>query len=719
VVGYRVPENGSNGQSATSVYNFPVYIRSATAPGTPVENTGSWNFATGSGVAPTGTPSSQIWATNPPLGTANLWVSYSTAIAVAQGIDTTLTWSVPNQLAQAGAAGTDGLSIYNYPVYQANSATPITPTGGSYNFGTRVGTPPAGWSNVVPATGNVWISTAQAQIQGTTGIWAGSNTWATPQRFNGAAGINGNTTVIPLVYAAKTTAPSGITTLGYYNFATNTLTPPTASDVTWYRSIQPGWSGLTVWSSQASFVSNNPTANVANTTSWTPPQISFSPGANGEPGTRGFVPLGFVVTAVNPLTMSAADLTAAFTSARTNVNPPIGLGYPPIAGDAAQFYWKNPTIGQADVTIVVQYNGTTWQAVYDKVLSGNVVATGSITAAQMKTNDLYTLTIQSTNANVGDYQSLGFWFDSSSGNARMAGNVSIGDSLRIGNNANIGNSIIIGTNAFIGDSLRIGNTVVIGNNAVLGNSIRIGATANIGDSLKIGNSALIGNNLIIGNSASVGNNLIIGQNCQIGGNLSVSGLINNGSLSPNALPTSAGITNAGGTYSQPSNWSYLNVPADPLYATAGYNINCGTVTTLSYTPKPTYFTGAAFPNRLITFVFDITYNDPNGRGPDVILYLNGKTFSGGAPSTSNFLWGAGPTSTYPNGSWYLQGRGLGLTGRSISNNSTLVVQIVDTSPLSRFYNGVNYYGVILDVRNSSGFGSLTFRNASMSYQEIQ
>lgn len=466
VAGFRL---GQNGENATSVYNFPVYIRQTATPGTPAVNTGTWDFATGTGTAPTGNPPTEIWELNPPTGTANLWVSYSTAYAVGQGLADSLNWSGPTLLAQVGTAGSDGLSIYNYPVYQANAATPVTPTGGSYNFGTRTGTPPTDWLNVPPTSGNIYISTAQAQIQGTTGTWTGSNTWSTPTRYNGANGTGGNTTVIPIVYAAKTTAPTPIGTQGYYNFATNTLTPPTAADVTWYSNIQPGWNGLTIWTSQASFVTSVPTANIANTTSWTLPQISFAPGANGAPGSRGFVPLGFVVTQVNPLTMTSAQLTAAFSSARTNVNPPIGLGYPPIAGDCAQFYWKNTNIGQADVTVVLTYNGSVWTAVYDKVISGNVVATGSITAAQMKTNDLYTLTIQSTNANTGNYQSQGFWFDSTSGNARLAGNVSIGDSLRIGNNANIGNSVRIADSAFIG------NNAVIGNNLFVGNLISAGA----------------------------------------------------------------------------------------------------------------------------------------------------------------------------------------------------------------------------------------------------
>ena len=596
---FRVGTDGVNG---TSVYSFPVFIYQNTQPGTPQANTGSWSFATGTGLAPTGTPATEIWNVNPPATHVSntLWASYSTAISNVGGTDTDLTWSTPAQLATPGTAGSDGLSIYNYPVYQANSSTPAAPVNGSYNFGTRTGTPPTGWDNTPPALGNIWISTAQAQIQGTTGTWTGNSTsWSTPTRFNGNAGINGNTTVVPVVYAAKTTQPLNITTQGFYNFNTNTLTPPTASDVVWYSNIQSGWGGLTVWTSQASFVSNNPAANTANTTSWTTPQLTFSPGSQGPAGNRGFVPLGFVVTSTDPTSYTSAQLTSAFSSPRTNVNPPIGLGYAPIAGDTAQFYWKNTALGQPDVTIVKTYTGTAWSSVYANVISGNVIATGSITAAQLNTNEVYALTVKGGSVtSVTDVANTGFYLQSGNGAALFTGNTRIGSNLVVGSNAqiganltvgsganiganlvvgnsaNIGANLVVGTNANIGANLVVGNSANIGANLVVGNSaniganlvvgsnaniganlvvgtnaniganLRVGNSANIGANLVVGSSANIGANLVVGSSANIGNNLIIGANAQIGGNLAVSGLITASSLNANTVNTTQVIQNA-------------------------------------------------------------------------------------------------------------------------------------------------------------------------------
>ena len=744
VIVYRLGVDGTPGQDATSTYNFPVYTRKTTQPGTPVTGTGSYNFATGLGVAPTGNPSTEIWYTNPPPGTDQLWASYAGAYAIGQGIDDYLEWSVPVELAQTGAAGTDGLSVYNYQVFRDSPTAPATPTGGSYNFGTRQAVPPSGWLATPPQTSNVWISTARAQVQGTTGTWTGdANSWSTPTRFTGQSGVNGNTTVIPVIYTARTSAPPQPTTSGYYNFSTNTLIPPTASGIIWYANIQPGWNGLSVWTSQASFTSNSPTANIANTTSWTTPQLSFSPGPKGDTGNRGFVPLAFVVTATNPSFFSSADFTAAFQASRTNVNPPIGLGYPPIAGDAAQFYWKNPAFGGTDVTVVRQFDGSQWLAVYDKVISGNVVATGSITAAQMKTNDLYTLNIQSTNATPNNFNSAGFWLSSETGAARFGGTVSIGNnltvgssaqigsgasigsSLQVGDNARIGQGLIVGTSAqigaaaTIGTNLTVGDTARIGNNLVVGQFMTVGSSAQIGDSLRVGNNMIVGNSLVIGASANIGQNLNIGQNCRIGGNLNIVGLVNNGALSADALPLGESGSVTQQSYGNPSNWTKTNVRIDPIVATGGAVTNYGRMVFLSYVPKAVYFTGAPFPPRLVTISFDLQYNDPSvGLGPALYVYLNGKTYSGGPPANDDLLWGAGPTPDYPNGSWYLQGRGARLTGQSMRNNQTQVIQFTDNSPLTRFYNGTNYYAVVIGYTPTATSATVTVRNVTMTVQEI-
>jgi hypothetical protein len=310
--------------------------------------------------------------------------------------------------------------------------------------------------------------------------------------LNGENGVNGQTTVIGVIYAASTTRPTNISATGSYNFATHVLTPPVAPDVTWYSSIQPTWGGLSVWSSQATFISSTPNATVPNFTAWTSPALAFAPGSEGPPGARGPIPLAFVVTLADPRGLSDAALTTSFSAPReVGQLPPIGVGYAPIAGDAAQFYWKNPSAGGADVTIVRQYDGAVWRNIYQEVISGNVVATGSITASQMNTNSLYALNIRSTNATWelgepnGNANSAGFWL-STTGNARFGDTLSIGNNLVVGNNATIGTGLTIGgltTNGVLNANV-VSSTQLTANsvttskieaNAVIATSIAAGA----------------------------------------------------------------------------------------------------------------------------------------------------------------------------------------------------------------------------------------------------
>jgi len=79
-----------------------------------------------------------------------------------------------------GPAGADGISVAELTIYKRATSTPATPTGGSYNFGTQVLTPPSGWSSTIPAgTDPVYTSRGTAVITGATGTFS-SFTWSTP-----------------------------------------------------------------------------------------------------------------------------------------------------------------------------------------------------------------------------------------------------------------------------------------------------------------------------------------------------------------------------------------------------------------------------------------------------------------------------------------------------------------------------------------------------------
>jgi acyl-[acyl carrier protein]--UDP-N-acetylglucosamine O-acyltransferase len=515
-------------------------------------------------------------------------------VQVAAGVPIDLDGSV------VGANGANGFSVFSAEIFRNSNTTPATPTGGTYTFATGNLVPPAGWSvqpgvpNVgeVPYVSTVFFNTTTANvpvapsgnysvpIQVATGI-AGAN--GAPGA-NGAAGANGFSVFSSEIYISANAAPA-TPTGGTYTFSTGNLVPPTG----WSATVPAGNISNQAYVSTATFTTTTPNTAVGPSGAWSTPQVI----AVGAPGERGFIPMGFVQTASDPNVFNSSQLTLSFAAPTSNTVAPIGTGFSPITGDTAAFAFAN-------ITRVATYDASTstWSNVTGQIIPGNVIATGSITSRAVSTTDVFAVRIQSTNANIGNITSAGFWLDSTTGNARFGGNLLVGDTaqignnLLIGNNANIGgnariandlvvgddaaigdflivgnsatirNSLIIGNNAIIGTSLAIGNNLTVGANANIGGNLRIGDTANIGNSLvigtglqvgvnaniggnlRIGDTANIGNNANIGGSLRIGNNAVIGNNLSIGGNLSVFGLITGNTLNSNTVNTTQIIANA-------------------------------------------------------------------------------------------------------------------------------------------------------------------------------
>ena len=77
-----------------------------------------------------------------------------------------------------GADGADGYSVAEVSCFQRATSTPATPTGGSYDFATKVLTPPSGWTVVPPAgTDTLYMARGTVYVVGLTGTatpaWVG------------------------------------------------------------------------------------------------------------------------------------------------------------------------------------------------------------------------------------------------------------------------------------------------------------------------------------------------------------------------------------------------------------------------------------------------------------------------------------------------------------------------------------------------------------------
>ena len=224
---------GADGADGNSVYYASIFRRSASAPATPTG--GQYNFGTQTLTPPTD------WSNTPPASDGNaLYVCTAIAeVSGTTGIDSTLTWTAPAELTSDGADGAagddgaDGLSVHVSNVYRRSATAPLTPTGGSYNFGTNALTPPSLWSVEPPAGSDpLYVSTASWSVQGTTGVDS-STTWSAPAELvrDGTDGIDGADAInsrYPTIYRLNSNA---------INSSSGTFADPLNNNASWSFSV--------------------------------------------------------------------------------------------------------------------------------------------------------------------------------------------------------------------------------------------------------------------------------------------------------------------------------------------------------------------------------------------------------------------------------------------------------------------------------------------------
>ena len=181
----------------------------------------------------------------------------------------------------AAISGSDGKSTFTAPIFKRATSTPSTPTGGTFNFGTNVLTPPSGWSTTIPSgTDPIYEATFQFSISGDTGtVTAG--TWSTPVVIaeNGDDGTDGLSTFTFAVHKRASSTPSSPSG-GSYNFTTNTITAPSG----WSEAIPSGTDPVYISITKAQISGATGTDS---SLSWTAPVLFVENGADGTDGTNG------------------------------------------------------------------------------------------------------------------------------------------------------------------------------------------------------------------------------------------------------------------------------------------------------------------------------------------------------------------------------------------------------------------------------------------------
>ena len=120
---------------------------------------------------------------------------------------------------------------FQWFIFQSSSTAPATPTGGSWNFQTGVGTPPSGWSDAPPASpsNEVWVSIALvSSLSPSTFTWSAPGLWY-QQGAAGQVAVGTTTTLSP--GASATVNNSGTSYNAVLNFGIPQGIPGTAATI--------------------------------------------------------------------------------------------------------------------------------------------------------------------------------------------------------------------------------------------------------------------------------------------------------------------------------------------------------------------------------------------------------------------------------------------------------------------------------------------------------
>jgi hypothetical protein len=213
------------GGSGTSFYTGTVYQQSATAP--PAPTGGSFNFLTGALIAPAGWLVQQPSSTSTPTYVAEYQFRTQDATATVVGN----IWSAP--VIDAVLGGSSGLSVFTLEAFLQDANPPLAPTGGSYNFTTRVFIPPAGWLADQPASTTVPTYRTAFTFQTTTpSTTVNGATWGTPRIVarNGDPGTPGAPSVA-IFTDANVAGPVATNGPAEATIISKSFTPPSSGSV--------------------------------------------------------------------------------------------------------------------------------------------------------------------------------------------------------------------------------------------------------------------------------------------------------------------------------------------------------------------------------------------------------------------------------------------------------------------------------------------------------
>ena len=213
---------------------------------------------------------------------------------------------------------------FQWFIFQSSSTAPATPTGGSWNFQTGVGTPPSGWSDAPPASpsNEVWVSIALvSSLSPSTFTWSAPGLWY-QQGAAGQVAVGTTTTLSP--GASATVNNSGTSYNAVLNFGIpQGIQGPTGSTGQ-TGPTGPTGSAATIAVGTTTTLSSGSSATVNNSGSSSAATFNFGI-PQGIPGTAATIAVG-TTTTTNPGTSATVTNSGTSGAAVFNFGIPKGAG---------------------------------------------------------------------------------------------------------------------------------------------------------------------------------------------------------------------------------------------------------------------------------------------------------------------------------------------------------------------------------------------------------
>ena len=226
-----------------------------------------------------------------------------------------------------GSTTNFGGTFFQWFIFRQASTQPATPTGGSWNFTTQVGTPPSGWSNSPPSapTNEIWVSIAFVNSLTTATL-----TWSVPGLLGVIASVAVGTTTTGAAGSSASVTNSGTALDAVFNFtiprgdtgATGATGPQgatgTAATLT-LGTVTTGAAGSSV------IITNSGTTSAAVFNFTIPRGDTGATGATGATGTAATIAVG-TTTTLSPGSSATVANSGTSGAAVFNFGIPRGAG---------------------------------------------------------------------------------------------------------------------------------------------------------------------------------------------------------------------------------------------------------------------------------------------------------------------------------------------------------------------------------------------------------